>query len=75
MSIEEKHALEMGFISSLLGEVFEGYGFALLVFDLKTHDGKMNYISNAKRADMICALKELANVLEIGQPEYPTTRQ
>jgi len=35
-------------------------GFTLLVFEFDNIDGgRMNYISNAKRADMITAMKEL----------------
>jgi len=36
-----------------------GYGFALLVFGLGETAGRMNYISNADREDMLAALKEL----------------
>jgi hypothetical protein len=42
-----------------------GAGFALLVFDMGP-DGFMTWVSNAKRADMVKALRELANVLEGG---------
>jgi hypothetical protein len=35
------------------------YGFALLIFGLGESDGRMNYISNASREDMLAALKEL----------------
>lgn len=34
-----------------------GYGFALLVFSFGDF-GRMNYISNAERPDMLAALKE-----------------
>ncbi len=36
------------------------FGFVLLVFEFGTKDHrKMNYMSNAERVDMLCALKEL----------------
>jgi hypothetical protein len=42
------------------GTLPEGMGFALLIFDLEGGgDKRMNYISNAERATMITALKEL----------------
>ena len=39
-----------------------GAGFALLVFDLGPK-GFMTWVSDAKRADMVKALRELTNVL------------
>jgi hypothetical protein len=44
-------------VGSILGDVFEGRGFALLVFDFGP-DGMMNYLSNASREDMLIALRE-----------------
>lgn len=41
----------------------DGYGFALLVFDLGD-GGFMNYISNAERDDMKRALRELVDKME-----------
>lgn len=35
-----------------------GFGFALLMFPYDGNDGRMNYISSARRADMLRALKE-----------------
>lgn len=35
-----------------------GFGFALLMFDLDSKHGRMNYVSNARRADMLRAMKE-----------------
>ena len=37
----------------------EGYGFALLIFGTGKSDGRMNYISNSNREDMLAALHEL----------------
>lgn len=35
------------------------YGFALLIFGTGESEGRMNYISNADRDEMVAALKEL----------------
>ena len=47
----------MNDIGGLLDDVFDGKGFALLVFDFGP-DGMMNYISNAERDDMLAAMRE-----------------
>jgi len=47
----------MNDIGSILGDVFEGRGFALFVFDFGP-DGMMNWLSNAEREDMLVALRE-----------------
>lgn len=51
----------MNGVAEVLEDVLPaGYGFALLAFKLNVAGpGHMNYISNAERADMIAALKEL----------------
>jgi hypothetical protein len=55
----------MNRVAQALGETFKGYGFALLVFRFGAEEkGRMNYISNAERADMVVALKELISILE-----------
>jgi hypothetical protein len=47
-------------IGRLIGMSLPGdYGFALLVFGLGDKPGRMNYISNANREDMLTAMKEL----------------
>jgi predicted component of type VI protein secretion system len=62
--IEQEHLKVMNDIGRLLdaainkGEKPRRYGFTLLVFGLNTTEGRMNYISNASRADMLVALKE-----------------
>ena len=56
--IEEKHYAMMNALADVLDDAFTGHGFMLMVFDLETHSGRMNYISNANRDDMIAALKE-----------------
>jgi hypothetical protein len=56
--IEAKHRALMNKIGEVLARVLPGMGFTLFVFDMNTHDGRMNYLSNVERADMIVALKE-----------------
>lgn len=57
----------------------EGFGFALLMFKFGPgtagEDNRMNYLSNAPRADMIAALKELiANFEGRTLPPNPVSR-
>ena len=52
-------------IGRLIGQSLPpGWGFALLVFPFAEGDGRMNYISNGKREDMLTALKELVERME-----------
>lgn len=51
-----------GYIAKRLGKK---YGFCLLVFDFG-ETGRMNYVSNAKREDMIPAIKEFIEKTEEG---------
>lgn len=44
-------------------------GFCLLVFPFGTEKGRINYISNAERSDMITAMKELIARFEWRHPE------
>ena len=47
-------------------------GFAILMFGMNENEGRMNYISNGERVDMISALKEFIAHLEgrvVQQPE------
>lgn len=47
-------------VGKIIGSVLPpGYGFALLIFGTGESAGRMNYISNANRDDMLAALKEL----------------
>lgn len=48
----------MNRVADILADVFEGRGFALLVFPLNDQGGFMNYISNAQRDDMLTAMRE-----------------
>lgn len=46
------------------------WGFVLLMFDFNNPaDARMNYLSNADRTDMICAMKELVANFEGRAPE------
>ena len=63
--IEPKFREQMNVIANLLDDSLNGdtrprtVGFLLLMFDFGNPDGgRMNYISNAQRADMLCAMKE-----------------
>ena len=52
-------------IGSIIGQTLPpGWGFALLVFPFNEGDGRMNYISNAGRDDMLVALKEVVARME-----------
>jgi hypothetical protein len=47
------------------------YGFVLGVFEFNNDiNGRFNYISNAKRPDMVALMKEMVKRFE-GQPEKP----
>ncbi len=59
--IEEEEHLTL--IGEVLQKEFPGKGFALLVFQFNEPD-VCNYVSNAKREDMVKALRESANRLE-----------
>lgn len=58
--IEEQHREIMNEVANLLDKVFAGHGWTLLVFDFHRTDdqSRMNYISNARREDMLVAMKE-----------------
>jgi hypothetical protein len=60
----------MNRVGSILGEVFEGRGFALLVFDFGP-DGMMNYLSNASREDMLVAMREFIATHEASTHDAP----
>lgn len=48
---------QMNSLASVIDTTVKPHGFALLVFPLG-HPGRVNYISNAKREDMIACMKE-----------------
>lgn len=81
-SIEEDYIEDMNRVTTLLDRWFnlpgepKQVGFALLVFkfgDVKA--GRMNYISNADRADMLSALAEMRAQLEGRAHEAPEAKQ
>lgn len=57
-TIETAHVEKMNAVAQLLDEVFKGYGFCLLVFSQGGEEGRMNYIGNSLRDDMVIAMKE-----------------
>jgi hypothetical protein len=57
--------------AALAGVLPKGFGFSLLVFEMNVPTGFMNYISNANREDMLCALKELIANFEGSGHEPP----
>jgi hypothetical protein len=73
--IEEKHSLVMNKLAEVLDDMFDGYGFSLLVFPLNGADGRMNYISNADRACMLVAMKEFIARNEGRIPSVSTMKQ
>lgn len=56
--IEDAHRERMNKLGAHLTGMFPGMGFCLLVFPFGDNDGRMNYISNAERDDMVTALEE-----------------
>lgn len=68
MTEDEQKLRLMG---DLLSKQFEGFGFALIVFPFGD-SGTSNYISNAERKDMIKALRETADRLELNE-DIPVT--
>lgn len=74
--IDPKVARMMNTIAGVLDETFNGEakgaarntGFVLMVFPFEGHEGRCNYISNAKRADVVTMLKEQLKRFE-GQPD------
>ena len=63
-AIEPKYVEQMNEVAHSLDKLFnpnlndKKVGFALLVFPLNEEPGRMNYLSNAQRDDMINSLKE-----------------
>lgn len=55
--ISPEYREQMNALAKLINTMFEGAGFALLIFD-KTDPARANYISNAQREDMLVAMKE-----------------
>lgn len=56
--VETKHFRAMNKVAAELDRTFQGFGFCLLVFDKNSSAGRMNYICNCNRDDMVTAMKE-----------------
>ena len=78
--IEPKLAALMNHLGSILDDALEEcndgkrMGFALFVFDFGK-GGRMNYISNANRGDVVAALREAIASLEVRAHQAPTVPQ
>lgn len=72
--IEEKHKHPMYALAKTIEECFPGIGFCLFMFDFGDK-GRMNYVSNAKREDMITAMKEFIANAEGRMHEPPKSKQ
>lgn len=72
---KEAHGV-MNALARLLSDALKPFGFALLVFPFGDNPkGRMNYISNAQRADMIIAMKEFIARSEGFDVDTPDTKQ
>jgi len=74
-AIEAEHHERMNELGHLLSAAFEGCGFCLLVFPLNDAPGRMNYICNADRKDMLVAMKEFIAKNEGRSPKAPAMKQ
>ena len=80
--IEEAYRAEMNALADVLDQLFNGeakgkertVGFALLVFEFGDNK-RMNYISNSRRDDVLCAMKEFIAHAEGRTVEQPTGEQ
>ena len=75
--IELQYREKMKNLGRMIDEIFNGppgpkriksIGFFLCVFPFDGFDGRANYLSNAKREDILVLLKEMAARFQ-GQPE------
>ena len=74
-SIQPDLLLPMNTLGSFLAKRLRPYGFCLLVFPLNDRNGRMNYIANANREDMLIAMKEfIANAEGRGPDGLPVSR-
>lgn len=74
--IENQHHQMMNAVAEVLAETFQGYGFTLLVFEMdKPEGGRMNYISNARREEMLIAMKEFIAANEGRAHPAPGSKQ
>lgn len=69
----EEMERKMQSIARLVGNMVpDGWGFAVLCFSYG-ENGFMNWVSNAKREDMIRALREMATKLETDRRDFHRT--
>lgn len=86
--IDDEYRAQMRAVAETVDEVFnppglpglarppKTTGFVLLVFPFGDADsGRINYISNGDRADVVTAMKELIARFEGRMPETPGTPQ
>lgn len=73
--IQSDYHQKMNELAHFLDDCFKPYGFSLLAFPLDDTDGRMNYISNARREDMLIAMKEFIANNEGRVPEFTNTKQ
>lgn len=77
--IEPAVAKVMNDIGRLIGSAIKqrggNYGFALLMFGFGPEAGRMNYISNAQRTEMLTAMKEFIARAEGFDPPLSETKQ
>lgn len=72
--VQPEYVEQMTAVARGIDDAFNGsarpkkVGFILLVFPFDDHDGRANYMSNAKREDVVIMLKEQIARFE-GQPE------
>ncbi|MFM0008308.1 hypothetical protein PQR57_46340 [Paraburkholderia dipogonis] len=65
----------MNDVASVMANIFKSYGFAIFVFPFNGDRGRMNYISNAEREDMVAALKEFIANSEGRAHSAPESKQ
>ena len=70
--IEPHHYQAMLGLGQAIKELFPDRGWCILMFDWQ-QPNRMNYLSNARRQDMIAALKEFIARAEGHYSEPPTT--
>jgi hypothetical protein len=73
--IEDQHRNLMNNVAAVLDDAFKPYGFCLLVFPMDGSSGRMNYICNAQRQDMLVAMREFIAANEGRLQATPKTPQ
>lgn len=74
--IDPRYHELMNALAEGIDQVLGGVAFALLVFEHgKTDGGRVNYIGNANREDMIAAMREFIARAEGRMHDTPGTKQ